>query len=236
MVGTPAQRVALVADGTHRRDKQQRAPKVPPPAFARGPPTDMRRTSIVQRVAREAGIHVIFLESVCGDPAVIAANVVLKVSSSDPDYAGMPPAQAQADFLRRIRHYESVHETITDAEPVSARRITGVGSQVSVPHIHGHLQSRISFYRMNLHLKPRSIFFSRVRLNVEGKIGGDAPLSARGMGYARTLPALIHDNIGAAPLTVWTSALQRTIQTARDPAPHRRDGMLQILIRWHQAP
>lgn len=51
--------------------------------------------------------------------------------------------------------------------------------------------------------------------NVEGKIGGDAPLSPRGMQYARALPGLIKENLGDANLTVWTSTLQRTIQTAQ---------------------
>ena len=77
---------------------------------------------------------------------------------------------------------------------------------------------------MNLHLKPRSIFFSRVsaniyymvleyspcdfykhgesQFNVEGKIGGDSALSERGLRYAKALPDLIKDNIGDAPLTV----------------------------------
>lgn len=41
-------------------------------------------------------------------------------------------------------------------------------------------------------------------------------MSERGERYARALPALITDNIGDAPLTVWTSTLQRTIQTAQD--------------------
>lgn len=40
------------------------------------------------------------------------------------------------------------------------------------------------------------------QFNVDGKIGGDSPLSARGMQYAEALPALITDNIGDAPLTV----------------------------------
>jgi len=35
------------------------------------------------------------------------------------------------------------------------------------------------------------------------------------MQYAKALPDLITDNIGDAPLTVWTSTLQRTIQTAQ---------------------
>lgn len=52
--------------------------------------------------------------------------------------------------------------------------------------------------------------------NVEGKIGGDAPLSPRGLEYANALPGLIRDNLGSdTTLTVWTSTLQRTIQTAQ---------------------
>lgn len=177
----------------------------------------------MERVSREPGLVVIFLESVCDDPALIAANIALKVSSGDPDYKDMSREKAREDFERRIREYEAVYETITEPH-LSYLRIKNVGSQVTLCHIHGYLQSRIAFYLMNLHLKPRSIFFSRVRLislcastaahpfpgtqhgesqfNVEGKIGGDSPLSERGMRYARALPQLITDNIGDAPLTV----------------------------------
>ncbi|EIN07624.1 bifunctional phosphatase [Punctularia strigosozonata HHB-11173 SS5] len=175
-----------------------------------------RRAQISERVSSEKGMSVIFLESVCNDPAVIAANVALKVTSGDPDYKDMSREEAKADFLRRIKQYEAIYETITEPH-LSYLRITDVGDQVTVCRIHGYLQSRIAFYLMNLHLKPRSIFFSRhgeSQFNVEGKIGGDAPLSKRGMQYADALPALIRDNIGDAPLTVWTSTLTRTIQTA----------------------
>jgi 6-phosphofructo-2-kinase/fructose-2,6-biphosphatase 2 len=52
--------------------------------------------------------------------------------------------------------------------------------------------------------------------NVEGKIGGDAPLSPHGLQYARALPGLIREKLGEGTnLTVWTSTLQRTIQTAQ---------------------
>lgn len=104
---------------------------------------------------------VIFLESVCDDPAIIAANVALKVSSGDPDYKDMSPEKAKHDFLRRIEQYEKVYETITEPH-LSYFRITNVGNQVTVCRIHGYLQSRIAFYLMNLHLKPRSIYLSRV--------------------------------------------------------------------------
>ncbi|PPQ77141.1 hypothetical protein CVT25_010835 [Psilocybe cyanescens] len=178
--------------------------------------TRTRRASIEARVAKEKGIHLIFLESLCDDPAVIAANVALKVSSGDPDYKDTSPEVAKRDFLRRITEYEKVYETITEPH-LSYLQIVNVGSQVTVSRIHGYLQSRIAFYLMNLHLKPRSIYLSRhgeSQFNVEGKIGGDSLLSPRGMMYADALPALIKDNIGDAPLTVWTSTLRRTIQTA----------------------
>jgi 6-phosphofructo-2-kinase / fructose-2,6-biphosphatase 2 len=164
---------------------------------------------------------VLFLESYCDDPAVVAANVALKVTSGDPDYAQMSKEDAERDFRNRIKHYESVYETLTEPH-LSYVKIINVGAQVQMYRIHGYLQSRIAFYLMNLHLKPRSIFMSRVsrhmlhttsaddsrlqhgesQFNVEGKIGGDAPLSSRGRQYADALPKLVKDNIGSAELTV----------------------------------
>jgi len=45
----------------------------------------MSRTFVEVRVAREQGLVVVFIESVCDDPAIIAANVALEISSGDPD-------------------------------------------------------------------------------------------------------------------------------------------------------
>ncbi|KAL1841368.1 hypothetical protein VTK73DRAFT_3501 [Phialemonium thermophilum] len=53
-------------------------------------------------------------------------------------------------------------------------------------------------------------------LNLDGRIGGDASLSHRGEEYARKLPELVRASVGDdRPLTVWTSTLKRTIDTAR---------------------
>ncbi|KAF8640270.1 hypothetical protein AX16_010165 [Volvariella volvacea WC 439] len=178
--------------------------------------TKARRAWIQARVAKEKGISLIFLESLCDDPAVIAANVALKVQSGDPDYKHIPPEEARRDFLRRISEYEKVYETITEPH-LSYMRITNVGSKVTLSRINGYLSSRIAFYLMNLHLKPRSIYLSRhgeSQFNVEGKIGGDSLLSSRGMQYADAIPGLVKKTVGDTPLTVWTSTLRRTIQTA----------------------
>jgi 6-phosphofructo-2-kinase/fructose-2,6-biphosphatase 2 len=126
-------------------------------------PTDCitNRAYIEQRVAKQEGMTLIFLESICNDPATIAANVALKVSMGDPDYKDTSREDAKRDFLRRIKEYEAVYETITEPH-LSYFKIINVGDQVTVCRIHGYLQSRIAFYLMNLHLKPRRIFFSRV--------------------------------------------------------------------------
>ncbi|RSH91861.1 Fructose-2,6-bisphosphatase [Saitozyma podzolica] len=174
-----------------------------------------RREKIRHRVAQESGLQLLYLESFCNDPAVIAANVALKASSGDPDYAGMSREEAEADFRKRIAQYEAVYQTITEPG-ISFCRILNVGQQVTMNRIEGYLQSRIAFYLMNLHLKPRSIYLSRhgeSMYNVEGKIGGDSDLSPRGWEYAKALPELVKKNIGDTPLEVWTSTLQRTIQT-----------------------
>ncbi|KAK0529040.1 Fructose-2,6-bisphosphatase [Tilletia horrida] len=182
--------------------------------------TRSRRKYIAERVSREPGMTLVFLESICTDPAVIAANIAVKVSSGDPDYANMDPEDAKRDFIARIKQYETSYETV-DKENSEAMlsycKITDVGRSVIINQFHGYLESRIAFYLMNLHLTPRNIFFSRhgeSQFNVQGKIGGDSDLSERGWAYARALPQLIKDNIGDKPLTVWHSTLRRTAQTA----------------------
>lgn len=109
-------------------------------------------------------MKLIFIESICTDPVVIAANIAVKVASGDPDYDGMAPEEAEKDFRARIEHYEKSYQPLDDVldESVTFCKMVNVGKQVTVNRIDGYLQSRIAFYLMNLHLTPRSIFFTRV--------------------------------------------------------------------------
>lgn len=129
------------------------------------PADSVFRAKIRDRIAKEPDLQLIFLESYCDDPAVIASNVALKARSGDPDYKGMSEEAAAIDFRKRIEQYEKVYQTITEPD-ISFCRIINVGRQVSINRIQGYLQSRIAFYLMNLHLKPRSIYLSRVRTPV----------------------------------------------------------------------
>lgn len=108
---------------------------------------------------------VLFIESICSDEDLILANI-REVKLTSPDYANTDDDTAVADFKQRIRHYEEIYETIQeDREPEAHKsfvKLYDVGAKVIINRIRDYRQSRIVFFLMNLHIKPRSIFISRV--------------------------------------------------------------------------
>ncbi|KAF0377367.1 bifunctional 6-phosphofructo-2-kinase/fructose-2,6-bisphosphate 2-phosphatase [Gigaspora margarita] len=181
--------------------------------------TRERRCMIID-YCKKYDVQVMFIESICQDESLILQNI-MDVKLSSPDYKDMDPEKAAEDFRARISHYEEAYETLNEMKNESDytyAKLINVGSQVMINMIQGYLQSRIVYYLMNLHILPRNIFFSRHGesvYNLEGKIGGDSKLSPRGRKYALALPELIKANLGDQPLTVWTSTLKRTIETAK---------------------
>ena len=195
--------------------------------------TKSRRRWIKDRCDAE-GIETLFVESKCDEEDLIMSNI-LEVKTTSPDYQGQDPEEAAKDFRERIKMYEAVYQTLDEDEAdMTYCKLIDVGSQVIINRISDYLQSRVIYYLMNLHIKPRSIWISRVsRLwskmrseidnnsqhgesmyNVSGQIGGDADLSSRGQRYAKELPRLVKNSAGSLPLTVWISTLKRTAQTA----------------------
>ncbi|CAN8104067.1 unnamed protein product [Discula destructiva] len=182
--------------------------------------TKERRKWILD-ICTNAGVEVIYVESKCDDENLIMANI-RDVKTTSPDYKGQDPEQAALDFRTRIRNYEKVYKSVNedgDEEHLTFLKIMNVGKQVIINRIQDYLQSRVVYYLMNLHIRPRSVWLSRhgeSMFNLDGRIGGDALLSPRGEQYARALPDLVRESVGDdRPLTVWTSTLKRTIATAR---------------------
>ena len=173
----------------------------------------------IANVCTSNNIHPLFVESKCDNEDLIMANI-LEVKTSSPDYKGQDPDLAARDFRDRIRNYEKVYETLDDEEKdLTYVKLVDVGSQVIINSIQDYLQSRIVYYLMNLHIRPRSIWLSRhgeSAYNLAGRIGGDSALSPRGEAYASKLPSLVSESVPQdAKLTIWTSTLKRTIATAR---------------------
>jgi 6-phosphofructo-2-kinase/fructose-2,6-biphosphatase 2 len=123
--------------------------------------TKSRRKWIQERCARE-NIETLFVESLCNDPSLIMSNIK-EVKTTSPDYAGQDPEVAAKDFLERIKKYEDVYETIDEAEKDRTYvKLIDVGRHVVINCIKDYLQSRVIYYLMNLHIRPRSIWLSRV--------------------------------------------------------------------------
>lgn len=184
--------------------------------------TRERRVGIL-KLCRENYIEPLFLESWCNDEELIKQNI-LDVKTTSPDYINKDSEFALVDFLQRIKFYELNYETLDQQDydrNLSFIKLVNVNSQIILNRIESYLESRIVYYVMNLHIKPRTIWLSRhgeSMYNLSGQIGGDADLSERGWKYAKKLPDLVLKSLGDegrnTNLTIWTSTLKRTQQTA----------------------
>ncbi|XP_038871725.1 6-phosphofructo-2-kinase/fructose-2,6-bisphosphatase 4-like isoform X4 [Salvelinus namaycush] len=179
--------------------------------------TTRERRETITAFAEQNGFKVFFVESVCEDPEVIAENIV-QVKLGNPDYTNCNTEEAMEDFKKRIKCYENSYETLDEVldRHLSYIKIMDVGRRYLVNQVQDHIQSRIVYYLMNIHITPRSIYLCRhgeSDLNVKGCIGGDSGLSSRGKEFAKYLHQFIQSQ-EISDLKVWTSQMKRTIQTA----------------------
>ncbi|KAH9086564.1 hypothetical protein LEN26_019991 [Aphanomyces euteiches] len=156
-----------------------------------------RRQLVRQQAAkRRFTYEILFIESICNDPELIAISInEMKLNSQD-----------------------YTHNTLDE--------IIDVGRQIFCNQVYGYLQSRIMFLMANVQLRPRPIWLSRHGesvYNTQGLIGGDSPLSPWGVKYAQQLDKFIQAHYPPdTPLSVWTSTMTRTGQTVERIAAHGR--------------
>ncbi|CCH43667.1 putative 6-phosphofructose-2-kinase [Wickerhamomyces ciferrii] len=203
--------------------------------------TKQRRQKIMKRVQeRDKQIKILYLESICSDKEIVQKNIRLKLSG--PDYKDMDQDLALKDFTGRLANYEKAYQTIEDEEGLQYIKMIDVGKKVVAYNIQGFLASQTIYYLLNFNLKERQIWITRhgeSEDNVNGRIGGDSNLTPRGQKFANALSKFIeHErnvfrksqnekyieleskgeihNIPTDPnFLVWTSMLQRAIQTAK---------------------
>ena len=175
--------------------------------------TRARRRAVADRLTA-AGLDVVFVESICNDPALVESNIrETKVSS--PDYRGQDAQSAIADFRARIAHYERAYEPVVEAEG-SFVKLIDVGTTVIAHQIRGYLTGQIATYLANLHPNPRPIWLTRhgeSEANPQSRIGGDPDLTASGQVYAGRLSTTLASRVTQPPV-VWTSTLRRAGATA----------------------
>lgn len=76
----------------------------------------------------------------------------------------MNKEEALKDFLLRIKHYQDRYEPLDEFREsnISFMKIYNTGEKVLVHKHEGHIQSRIVYYLMNIHITPRTIYLARV--------------------------------------------------------------------------
>ena len=123
--------------------------------------TKSRRRWVNERCEAN-NIETLYVESKCDSEEIVMGNI-LEVKTTSPDYSGQDPEVAAQDFRNRIRNYEKVYQTIDeDEKDLTYVKLIDVGNQVIINRIRDYLQSRVVYYLMNLHIRPRSIWLSRV--------------------------------------------------------------------------
>lgn len=103
------------------------------------------------------------LLQVCDDPTIIEQNI-MEVKVSSPDYLNMDKDTVIIDFLERIKHYQERYNPLDEVSEknVSFMKIYNTGEKVVVHKHEGHVQARIVYYLMNIHITPRTIYLTRV--------------------------------------------------------------------------
>lgn len=122
-----------------------------------------RRKVIYDMVVEKMGFKLFFVESICDDPTIIEQNIK-EVKVSSPDYENMNKDEVLVDFLKRIQHYQEKYQPLEEEKEkhMSFMKIYNTGEKVLVHKHEGHVQARIVYYLMNIHITPRTIYLTRV--------------------------------------------------------------------------
>ncbi|OQR91584.1 fructose-2,6-bisphosphate 2-phosphatase [Achlya hypogyna] len=186
-----------------------------------------RRLWIQQRIAATDGYHLLFIESICDDEAIIERNII-ETKLRSPDYRGVTPEMAVADFRKRIANYRKNYEALGPADEVfSYVKVIDAGTKLVMNRIHGYLPMKILSFVSNLHIVPRPIYLSSAGESMNDlshRLGGEAELTPRGVDYSEALSDFLAANPETSPdvLSLWYSTAASARATAKPIKSHTR--------------
>lgn len=167
--------------------------------------------------ARRQGIEatltdhpVLFIECVNEDPVLLEACIQRKTLL--PEYKDFTTADALENFLQRIRYYEAIYSPVGEERywmcvDATANRILAENPCDGSPYYPAIREIVVSTWVRSLILARHG----QTEFNVEGIIGGDPPLTAKGQAQAQAMAAHLQ---GVEIPYLFTSTRRRSHQTA----------------------
>lgn len=129
--------------------------------------TKDRRDLIRDRVSKEPGYEVLWIESIITQDGEVSEEQFDALKNS-PDFID------KEDYLRRLELYKQNYETLTNGEG-SFVKVYDDGRELVLHEIFGFLRTKIVSFLMNLHTSPRPVYLIRhgeSEFNVKNLIGG----------------------------------------------------------------
>lgn len=166
-----------------------------------------RRKTLNERLT---GAPILYIECVNNDEELLEASIERKARL--PEFAHMSRAEAIASFKQRVAYYETIYTPLENEEcyvkvDTLYNRIIKEHQCSSVPF---YIQLRdilVSDWVRNLYLMRHG----ESEFNVQGRIGGDSSLTAKGRGQAQALAEQFRD---VKIPYVFTSTRRRAWETA----------------------
>lgn len=139
-----------------------------------------------------AGIPILFVECVNEDPLLL--NACIRRKADLPEYASYTREEAIKSFMKRIEYYESIYEHLDDEKywicvDSTANRILSEKAFESCPYYAAIREILVNRWVKNLYLARHG----QTEFNVQGRIGGDPPLTGKGREQARLLSEYMKD-------------------------------------------
>ncbi len=164
-------------------------------------------------------IPVLFVGCENDDPELLEAGLVRKARL--PEFDGLSLQQAKKSFARRIEYYQRIFAPL-GPEPCHLTLDT-LHNRITKEVVSGHIPYYSRVRDILVSDWVRGLYLARhgqSEDNVLGRIGGNAPLTARGKEQASAMSA--HFSGKSIPY-IFTSALRRTVETAAPVAAAQKD-------------
>lgn len=122
--------------------------------------THEQRAEVFDYFCAQLGYRLLFVECVCDDSDVLEENYreILQYSA---DYTGMEKEMAMNDLRLKISHYKLAYQPM-DEKNYSRIRIDTATLDIHAHKVTGHVETTVLGFLGSIHLKPHTLYFSRV--------------------------------------------------------------------------